>query len=81
MISKIVVSLLFSVSAFAGNTLMIKGKVLRVENGVAVIAKTGGENRLELKKLAKQDVKTINSAVGSKKDIELHVPFQILTQN
>ena len=78
MISKILIIVFFGLNALAGANFTVKGKVTKVDHGIAIVKSKSGETRIPMKRLSKADAKTVNLGTGSKKEIQLRVPAHVL---
>ncbi len=78
MISKLFTFLLISICASAGGLIQIRGQVSKIEKGFAVFHLDGKDIRVSMKKLSKKEVKVVQEANGSKKEIMLKLSPQAL---
>lgn len=72
---KVICGLLISSSVgVAGLDFTVKGKVLRVEKGFAILKTNEGEQKIDMKLLSKKNIKKILNASGYSKEITLKLP-------
>lgn len=60
-------------TSFAGGLIEIKGQVVKIEKGFALIKATSGETKVSMKNLTKKQAKEVQLAQGSSKEVVLQL--------
>ena len=73
-----VIFFLFSLSAFCGGALKIKGQVKKIENSIVYLISDEEEIKIPVKKLSQSQKQKVNESIATKKVITLEVSPLVL---